>query len=101
MNEERFAAMLAALRRSVRISGWTVAGRVIVDGVGMPVDRISERTRKMIVRTAWRYRKQMPDGLVPTPAELEEARFVPKPVRPRGRGRPRGAPAPELPLFGG
>ena len=32
----------------------------------MPADKITERQRRNVIRLAWKYRRQMPDDLVPS-----------------------------------
>ena len=101
MTPERFEAILAAVRKHVRLSPFSVAARVLDQTERCAAGALTREQQRLVVRTAWRYRRQMPPELVPTEIEKAEATWTPKPVYPRRRRRIVVARTPELPLFGG
>lgn len=84
---------------------------------GMPLDKITPKMWRHVIRLAWRYRRQMPRDLVPSkdaveamdrgPAANVAGIPLPVPERPRYPARPPDRPAsprrqpPSLPLFDG
>lgn len=85
MTPERLAAIWDAVQRQVSVPPYTVARRVLDQARGIPAENLTPAATRLIVRVAWRYRRQMPPELVPTEVEKAEARWVPKAVAPRRR----------------